>query len=708
MPALELRRQRDCAAILGLFLTTALVVAVDNACDAPPRFPSAELKERYKGTTTFAYNSMVQYICRPGYMRNVNVRDYLICGRGNKWYGPEEICIPKLCIYPGEPANGRLILSEKFSFGSAVNFTCNTGYRLVGNPQIRCVLKNGAVMWDRDIPICEAIPCSPPPEIANGEHSGAGKELFEYGASITYTCNTVRRGEKPFSLVGDASIFCTTIDNVNGVWSKPAPKCKVVNCEQPSVENGQLLSGYRAEYTYGDTVVFDCNFRYALNSSSASTCNENGLWDPPLPQCLLSSCGDPPDVHNAVKAKLAGNLFPVGTAITYECWEGHQFSPGEDTWHIICLPDFTWTKTSHSCERIRCPDPVIRNGKPLGVQENQEHYEYGDILEVTCNDGYAFKGHSHNIMLRCTSDGTWNPAVPECFPEPHCPRPDTAHGKVVYQNKKDYTAGTRLRLECDTGYVLRGQDTTECQADATWAPPLPFCDKVCGPPPQISNGQHSGLGKEQFSYGTEVTYSCAEGLSLIGDATIYCTSDDGVNLVWSGHAPECRVVRCPRPVVERGRMTPQRFTFPYGAVVRFSCDEGFALHGDAESRCLADSTWHPPLPSCQPVQCFQPSRQEDLVIYRQKLWYDVNETLGYFCKRDGRQTSSSETTCSANGTWVPPPTCKKRDACEKILRSREAFQCGIPLAELKTLLEVQKLYLEIQKLEKELRTTVYG
>ncbi|KAM9520367.1 complement component receptor 1-like protein [Guaruba guarouba] len=708
MPALELGRQRDCAAILGLFLTAALVVAVDNACNAPPRFPSAELKERYKGTTTFAYNSMVQYVCRPGYMRDVNVRDYLICGRGNKWYGPEEICIPKLCIYPGEPANGRLILSEKFSFGSAVNFTCNTGYRLVGNPQIRCVVKNGAVMWDRDIPICEAIPCSPPPEIANGEHSGAGKELFEYGASVTYTCNTVRRGEKPFSLVGDASIFCTTIDNVNGVWSKPAPKCKVVNCEQPSVENGQLLSGYRAEYTYGDTVVFDCNFRYTLNSSGASTCNEDGLWDPPLPQCLLSSCGDPPDVHNAVKAKLAGNLFPVGTAITYECWEGHQFSPGEDTWHIICLPDFTWTQTSHSCERIRCPDPVIRNGKPLGVQENQEHYEYGDILEVTCNDGYAFKGHSHNVMLRCTSDGTWNPAVPECFPEPHCPRPDTAHGKVVYQNKKDYTAGTRLRLECDTGYVLRGQDTTECQADATWAPPLPFCDKVCGPPPQISNGQHSGLGKEQFSYGTEVTYSCAEGLSLIGDATIYCTSDDGVNLVWSGRAPECRVVRCPRPVVERGRMTPQRFTFPYGAVVRFSCDEGFALHGDAESRCLADSTWHPPLPSCQPVQCFQPSRQEDLVIYRQKLWYDVNETLGYFCKRDGRQTSSSETTCSANGTWVPPPTCKKRDACEKILRSREAFRCGIPLAELKTLLEVQKLYLEIQKLEKELRTTAYG
>lgn len=71
-----------------------------------------------------------------------------------------------------------------------------------------------------------AIPCLPPPKIANGEHSEADKELFEYGASVTYWCHTVRRGETPFSLVGDASIFCTTTDNINGVWNKPAPECK--------------------------------------------------------------------------------------------------------------------------------------------------------------------------------------------------------------------------------------------------------------------------------------------------------------------------------------------------------------------------------------------------------------------------------------------------------------------------------------------------
>ncbi|KFW03656.1 Complement decay-accelerating factor, partial [Fulmarus glacialis] len=96
-------------------------------CDVPPRLPSAELKEQYHHLTAFAYNSVVEYACRPGYVRNFKARNVLVCGRNRKWHGSREFCIPKLCTYPGEPANGRLVLAEQFSFGSSVNFTCNTG-----------------------------------------------------------------------------------------------------------------------------------------------------------------------------------------------------------------------------------------------------------------------------------------------------------------------------------------------------------------------------------------------------------------------------------------------------------------------------------------------------------------------------------------------------------------------------------------------------
>lgn len=48
------------------------------------------------------------------------------------------------------------------------------------------------------------------------------------------------------------------------------------------------------------------------------------------------------------------------------------------------------------------------------------------------------------------------------------------------------------------------------------------------------------MGVKQFPYGSEVKYSCAEGLSLIGDESIHCTSENRENLTWSGPAPECR------------------------------------------------------------------------------------------------------------------------------------------------------------------------
>ncbi|NXH09945.1 CR2 protein, partial [Bucco capensis] len=687
------------AAVLGLFLTSALVGLVQSGCGPPPRLPSAELQQEYQGVTSFSYRQAVYYVCRPGYSRSSNSRGSLLCGRNGEWHGNRDICTPKLCSYPGEPDNGRLILTEQFSIGSAANFTCNAGYRLVGNPQIHCVIRNGLVTWDRDLPICEAIPCLPPPEIANGEHSGTDKEHFEYGASVTYTCHRVRRGERPFSLVGDASIFCTTTDNVNGVWSGPAPECKVVTCEHPSITNGKLLSGHRLSYSYRDTVIFDCAFRYTLNGTDTSTCNENGLWEPPLPFCQLSSCSDPPEVSNAVKGRLAGNLFPAETVVTYECREGFQFSPGETTKHIKCLPDFTWTETPQPCERVPCPKPSLRNAEVLYLWEQKDNYVYGDRLEIVCEDGYGFQGGGSSAVLLCTSDGSWGPAA-ECTPEPRCPKPVIAHGREVSKSKSDYIVGTSLRLACDPGYVLRGQEVTQCLSDLSWAPPLPFCDQACDPPPQIPHGQHSASGLQHFLYGTKVTYSCAEGLSLVGEESIYCTSSDGLSMDWSAPAPQCRVVRCARPAVPRGRMSPQRFTFPYLATVSFSCEEGFVLHGDAESQCQADSSWHPPLPTCQPVRCPRPLKEEEMQIYSYKASYEVNETLSFTCHGLSPQRETSKATCSANGTWIPPPTCKKHPTCEKILSNTKAFECGIPLAELKLMLEVQKLFLEVEKLLK--------
>ncbi|NXU99522.1 CR1L protein, partial [Cettia cetti] len=445
----------------------------------------------------------------------------------------------KACSYPGEPAHGRLVLPASFTLGSTVNFTCSSGYRLIGQSEIECVVRNGILRWSKEIPTCQAIPCLPPPDIENGQHSGGDKEHFEYGDSVTYRCHGPRRGQRPFSLVGEASIFCTTRDNLNGVWSSPAPECKVVSCQQPRVEHGRLLSGHRPRYSFGDTVAFECDFRYSLSGSGASTCRDSDLWEPPLPLCQRSDCDDPPDVRNAVKARLAGNLFPVGTVVTYECQQGHQFSVGEATWNISCLQGFVWSETPPPCERVPCPAPHIPNGRAVQAWQLKEGYGYGDRLQVACSEGFALQGRGSSVTLRCGSDGEWQPAVPECTPEPRCPKPAIPAGTEVDESSSDYPVGARLRLQCREGFVLRGPSSITCGADLSWEPALPFCDRVCGPPPRIPLGQHSGRGGTEFPYGATVTYSCAEGLSLIGDESLHCTSEDGQNLTWSGPAPEC-------------------------------------------------------------------------------------------------------------------------------------------------------------------------
>ncbi|KAM9148160.1 C4b-binding protein alpha chain-like [Pangshura tecta] len=65
-----------------------------------------------------------------------------------------------------------------------------------------------------------AITCSPPPNITNGMHNGSNVEIFVYNSSVTYKC------DHNFLLIGEASIHCTTKDNINGVWNGSAPECK--------------------------------------------------------------------------------------------------------------------------------------------------------------------------------------------------------------------------------------------------------------------------------------------------------------------------------------------------------------------------------------------------------------------------------------------------------------------------------------------------
>ncbi|NXT86198.1 CR1 protein, partial [Zapornia atra] len=444
-------------------------------CWQPPRFVFAEpptpLQESYAVGTTLTYK------CRPGYTVAQGKSPRVTCLPSSHWSSDPDFCIGKSCSSPDIP-NGRFHYKTDLLFGTTVNFTCDTGYRLFGNPSAQCVLKsNNEVGWD-NVPYCDPIPCPPPPETENGYVTN-GYSSYTFGMAITYKCNN------GFSLIGNAEIVCTE-ENLQGKWSGSPPECKVVRCENPEVKNGRRVSGYGTEHTYGNTVSFECNPGYLMNGSSVVTCEADNKWKPPLPTCYIS-CGPAPHFPFAELTQAVGDSLPVGTELRYRCKQG--YTPAHGTSSVVtCLSDGTWSADPDFCIRelpaIFCDEPpTISNGMHNGTKGTS--FVPGSVIVYKCKEGFTLTG---TASIHCEVDpdnqGVWSKPSPEC----------------------------------------RGEL------------PAIFCDE----PPTISNGMHNGTKGTSFVPGSVIVYKCKEGFTLTGTASIHCKTDPNHHGVWSKPTPECR------------------------------------------------------------------------------------------------------------------------------------------------------------------------
>ncbi|XP_034622975.1 complement receptor type 1-like isoform X1 [Trachemys scripta elegans] len=649
MLSLNPGNQRSYIVAIPLLLAAAFIVAVNSDCGVPPRFNFAELKEEYRNQNKFAVGNKVEYNCRPGYSKVQ--RSTLQCTPYSRWSDAGEFCKARSCRHPGEPENGRLVILTDLTFGATVNFVCEEGYRLIGNAERKCVLEGSQVIWDKDIPYCQVIPCKPPPEIEHGTHTGTTMEEFNYGTSVTYQCNTVERGQVPFSLIGEPSIHCTSTDNVNGDWSGPAPECKVIRCEQPRVDHGKQMTGYSPVYTYRASVLFECDHRYTLKGSNVLQCNENSRWDPQLPVCERSSCDDPPYIRNTFRDHSNSNLFPAGTVVKYNCVGGYELIPGISSASVTCQKDFTWSEHQEFCRKIRCPFPNIPNGRAI---LGKATYEYEDKIRIECNPGYALKDHYGSI--KCESDRAWNPPLPIC--EPTCEPPARiSNGRDDRGWKTVFLVGSSVTYVCKPGWSLVGESSIQCIAGdggaPRWDAPAPECKEILRcPDPVIEHGKPIPINKTEYTVGNSVEFECESGYILKGSKSIKCQA----NRTWDPPEPSCIKVWCPKPDVQNGRMVnvlDEKERYNVNENITFKCSPGYQFSGH---------------------------------------WYQST-------------TDSLNITCSADGTWKVLHKCEKQimsPLCKMVREIVKFLHCNISLTELRTHLEEQKLCLEIQKFKQDL------
>ncbi|NXN33565.1 C4BPA protein, partial [Nycticryphes semicollaris] len=337
-----------------LFLLTRLCIAfylllLTDSCALPGRLQYAELEERFRTMQSFPVGTTVSYVCRPGYIRIPGKSSSRTCSEGLEWLPTEQFCKERTCNHPGELADGIVHVTD-LTFGSEATFSCETGFRLVGPGKISCVIKGSGVGWNRDLPVCETIMCKPPPSIPNGFYTEATDYMYQM--AVTYTCNQPPRGADPFSLIGPDTIFCTSDENSNGVWSEAPPQCRVVKCDNPRVENGKKIAGFGHHYSYRDSVVFECEPGYFLVGLSTITCGENNTWSPPVPTCEKITavvCGAP-SIKNGVVIP-AKSVYEEGESVQIKCNVYCAFPDGTQDMTATCQGQNLWSSLQNcACE----------------------------------------------------------------------------------------------------------------------------------------------------------------------------------------------------------------------------------------------------------------------------------------------------------------------------------------------------------------------
>ncbi|XP_070604625.1 complement receptor type 1-like [Erythrolamprus reginae] len=642
-----------------LFAATFLAAALGNQdrCGYPPRLNYAELMDEYKEKDTFPVGSTVKYKCRPGYMKKPGMYSSS-CTLNQKWSKVQELCKGRSCGHPGEPEGGRLLVTGDFTLGSTANYQCDEGYRVIGTTTRVCKVRNNKMEWSDEVPHCEIIPCSTPPNIPHGKHNGQYSQYFDYGTVVTYTC------DKGYPLIGNASIFCTSKDGLNGEWSGRA-YCGVTPCPSPHIKNGRIVAGISSTYKYNQKVSFECIEGHKMVGSREIHCQGDGTWDPLAPICVqVVQCPPPPDIQNGTRSNQETGVFPRGIFVKYTCNPGYALI-GDAT--IQCMDNGRWSSLASNCEVVQClPPPDIENG----TRSNQETTVFSSRMYVkyTCNPGYALIGEA---TIQCLDNGMWSSPAPNCEGG-NCDVPiklDFAELYDVYQKMNSFSVGSLVKYKCNPGYFKypRMNASSICIRNQVWSEVQEFCKKKsCGHPGEPENGRLIVSG--DFLFGSTLHFTCEEGYKMIGQSSRQCVLN-GKTVKWSGSLPECQPILCSSPPdIPHGMHTGKYLTrFFYGTTVTYRCDKGYPLFGNVSISCTSkdgiNGEWSGRA-YCGATQCLSPTIKNGRIVAGVSSTYKYNQKVSFECIGDHKMVGSREIHCQVDGTWDPPtPICEHVVQC---------------------------------------------
>uniref|UniRef100_A0A8C5QR88 E-selectin n=1 Tax=Leptobrachium leishanense TaxID=445787 RepID=A0A8C5QR88_9ANUR len=606
----------------------------------------------------FMYNSSCDFSCDEGFELNGNPE--IKCMSNSKWDGLEPHCEVTRCPTISFPKNGSVTCSNlngDFTYDSSCRFTCHDGFVLMGSEHIWCTA-NGE--WTDHIPVCQAIRCELPVEPIHGVMtcSSSGNNLSE-NTVCQFGCN------EGFSLDGSPSVICIA----PGQWNEESPKCQPVVCPALSFdEQGSMecIDEFGA-FHYNSRCTFICNEGFFLNGSESISCSSSGSWSSDVPTCQAVFCPVPsiPE-QGSMECEDEFMGLQYKSKCTFTCDEGFHLIGSES---ILCTSSRSWSSDAPICQAVVCPVPSIPEQGSMECDDELKGFQYNSKCTFTCNEGFFLNGPE---SIRCTSSGSWSSDAPTCqalvCQMPSIPEQGSLECEDEFIGLRDISKCT---FSCDEGFHLIGSESILCTSTGSWSSDAPTCQAVICQIPSIPE-QGSMECDDEFrghQYDSKCTFTCNKGFFLNGPESIHCTSSGS----WSSDAPTCQAVVCPVPSIpEQGSMKcDDEFTgLQYNSKCTFTCNEGFTLIGSESIQCTSFGHWSSDAPICEALEC-------EVLLIPDTGKMNCTHPLGKFkygsvCEFDcgkGLLNGSSILECDHTGRWSASlPTCEAHTEADKYVK----------------------------------------
>ncbi|XP_035375850.1 sushi, von Willebrand factor type A, EGF and pentraxin domain-containing protein 1 isoform X3 [Electrophorus electricus] len=680
---------------------------MDIGC-VPVRCSKPETIERgYVSGTNYSFGAVVAYSCDKGYYIRGEKRR--TCKANGEWGGVLPTCQPIACSSPPRLTNGYIKESMRkgnYVYSNKVTYACNAGYRLTGKPERMCMANK---QWSNsDPPVCVLLTCPTPSTIEHGHYSGS---IFEVGSKVEYVC------DEGYELTGDAVWTCLKY----GKWDKSrTPHCSPVKCPEPpleenhlvlrsldsdsgtvelSCEDGYVLYGARTlrctpsqewndsfpvckqvscgpppEVSFGDpssassyfssVVTYSCMAGFTLRKESSVSCQADGHWSTPHPECIPVECPHPEEIPNGI-VDVQGLMY-LSTAL-YSCKPGYDLV-GNST--VLCGQSGLWIGGVPACRPIECPPPKeIRFGSA-----KYSKLQFSRSVTYFCQRGYRLEGPE---TLICLESGKWDKEAPSCI-QVYCLPPKSIDSGFV--EGQDHKFGATIFYSCFPGFLLVGENHLTCEEHG-WSSSVPICIPAdCGLPPHIDFGDYlkiqdpsAELSREDskstgqplladnsYLHGTMVQYHCHAGYEMSSGVALLCQE----NGTWNGTAPVCVPAECETPPYPEHGSAIVKDT-ALGSLVEYSCEEGYELDSHSVRQCISGRQWSDEAPNCVPVKCGDPGGIANGEVVG--VSFHFSDVIHYECHSGFILQGLENRTCLMDGKWDgKAPWCK-------------AVSCGRPV-----------------------------